>query len=314
MIENFKLHVFRVVADTLSFSKAAEKLHLSQPAVTSQVRTLEEGLGIALFDRIGRNAKLTPAGTTLLGYVRQIETLTNEAVAALAPYGVQESAELNIGAAHTIAVYVLPRLLPQILRDWPKLRVHVLSGSSIEVLNALANHQVSLGLIEAPAHRPDFKIEHFMDDELCLILPPNHRWVKKTTLRAAEIVQEPILLRESGSGMRRFVEEYLERNGVLSQQLHTTVDMNSTEAILSAVEAGLGIGFVPKMALGKALQSASVVAIPLENGPIKRQFSIAMLGGPVTAGPVRDLVALLHSISPQSSNVAEKKILRGKRP
>ena len=111
--------------------------------------------------------------------------------------------------------------------------------------------------------------------------------------------------------MRRFVEEYLERNGVLSQQLHTTVDMNSTEAILSVVEAGLGIGFVPKMALDKALQSSSVVAIPLENGPIKRQFSIAILGGPVTAGPVRDIVALLHSISPQSSNVAEKKTLRG---
>jgi len=77
MIENFKLRVFRTVADTLSFSKAAEELHLSQPAVTSQIRTLEEGLGIALFDRVGRKAKLTPAGTTLLKYVRQIEALTN---------------------------------------------------------------------------------------------------------------------------------------------------------------------------------------------------------------------------------------------
>lgn len=314
MIENFKLHVFRVVADTLSFSKAAEDLHLSQPAVTSQVRTLEEGLGIALFDRIGRNAKLTPAGTTLLGYVRQIETLTNEAVAALAPYGVQEGAELNIGSSHTIAVYVLPKLLPRILRDWPKLRVHVVSGSTIEVLNALANHQVSLGLIEAPAHRPDFKIEPFMEDELCLILPPNHRWAKKTILRAPEIVQEPILLRESGSGMRRFVEEYLEKNGVLSQQLRTTVDMNSTEAIVSAVEAGLGIGFVPTMALGKALQAKSVVAISLENGPIKRQFSIAMLGGPVTAGPVRDLLALLRLVSPPPVSLPRNKTLRGKRP
>jgi DNA-binding transcriptional LysR family regulator len=314
MIENFKLHVFRVVADTLSFSKAAEELHLSQPAVTSQVRTLEEGLGIALFDRIGRNAKLTPAGTTLLGYVRQIETLTNEAVAALAPYGVQEGAELNIGASHTIAVYVLPKLLPQILRDWPKLRVHVVSGSTIEVLNALANHQVSLGLIEAPAHRPDFKIEPFMEDELCLILPPNHRWARKTILRAPEIVQEPILLRESGSGMRRFVEEYLEKNGVLSQQLRTTVDMNSTEAILSAVEAGLGIGFVPTMALGKALQANSVVAIPLENGPIKRQFSIAMLGGPINPGPVGDLLALLRQVSPPSTRLPRNKTLRGKRP
>ena len=135
-----------------------------------------------------------------------------------------------------------------------KLRIHVLTGSSSEVLNALVNRQTSIGLIEAPAHRPDLKVERFFDDELCLILPPNHRGAKKPILRAAEIVQEPVLLREAGSGMRRFVEEYLEKNGVLRQQLHTTVDMNSTEAIISAVEAGLGVGFVPVMAVDKALK------------------------------------------------------------
>ena len=213
MIENFKLHVFRVVADTLNFSKAADELHLSQPAVTSQVRSLEEGLGIALFDRVGRNATLTPAGKTLLPFVRQIETLTRDAIAALAPFGVQEGVELNIGASHTVGVYLLPKLLPALVREWPRLRIHIVSGSTTEILNALATHQVSIGLIEAPAHRPDLKIEVFMEDELCLVLPPCHRWAKKATLRAAEIVQEPILLRETGSEMRRFVEEYLERNG-----------------------------------------------------------------------------------------------------
>lgn len=298
MIENFKLHVFRIVAETLNFGKAAEELHISQPAITSQVRTLEEGLGIALFDRVGRNAKLTPAGATLLQYVRQIESLTNDAIGALAPFGVQEGAEINIGASHTLGVYLLPKLLPQILRDWPKLRIHVMSGSSTEVLNALANHQVSIGLIEAPAHRPDLKIERFLNDELSLIVPPNHRWANKTMLRAAEIVQEPILLRESGSGMRRFVEDYLEQNGVLRQQLHTTVDMNSTEAIISAVEAGLGIGFVPVMALDKAEKVGSVKVIPIENGPITRELSIALLGGPTTGGPVSDLLDLLRSLSP----------------
>jgi len=159
MIENFKLHVFRVVADALNFSKAAEELHISQPAVTSQVRTLEEGLGIALFDRVGRNATLTPAGKTLLPFVRQIETLTSDAVAALAPFGVQEGVELNIGASHTIGVYLLPKLLPMVVREWPKLRIHIVSGSTTEILNALATHQVSIGLIEAPGRRPDLKIE-----------------------------------------------------------------------------------------------------------------------------------------------------------
>jgi len=312
MIENFKLHVFRVVADTLNFSKAAEELHLSQPAVTSQVRSLEEGLGIALFDRVGRNATLTPAGKTLLPYVRQIETLTSDALAALAPFGVQEGLELNIGASHTIGVYLLPKLLPMLIRNWPRLRIHVMSGSTTEILNALATHQVSIGLIEAPGRRPDLRIEAFSQDELSLILPPTHRWAKKTTLRAAEIVQEPILLRESGSGMRRFVEEYLEKNGVLSQQLHTNVDMNSTEAIISAVEAGLGIGFVPVMALDKAKLTDTVKVVPLENGPITRPLSFALLSGPVREGPLQDLIGLLRLVSPSAKKKSRKTAKPGK--
>ena len=313
MIENFKLHVFRVVADTLNFSKAADELHISQPAVTSQVRSLEEGLGIALFDRVGRNATLTPAGNTLLPIVRQIEALTSEALAALAPFGVQEGLELNIGASHTVGVYLLPGLLPALIREWPKLRIHIVSGSTTEILNALAAHQVSIGLIEAPAHRPDLKIEVLMEDELCLILPPGHRWAKKQMLRAAEIVQEPILLREAGSGMRRFVEEYLERNGVLSQQLHTNIDMNSTEAILSAVESGLGIGFVPLMALEKAKATGSVHIVPLENGPITRQLSFALLSGPVREGPLQDLIELLRAIHPSAKKNARRTTRAGRK-
>ncbi len=297
MIENFKLRVFRTVAECLNFSKAAEELHLSQPAVTSQIKTLEEGLGISLFDRIGRNAALTSAGRKLLPFARQIEALTNEALAALAPFGVQEGIEVYIGASQTIGVYLLPALLPRLVSDWPRLRIHIMNGSSTEVLNALATHQISIGLIEAPAHRPDLKIERFMEDELCLILSPKHRWAEKTSLRAAEIVQEPILLRETGSGMRRFVEDYLERNGVLSQQLRTTIDMNSTEAIIAAVEHGLGLGFVPVMSLEKSKQTGSVRIVPLENGPIMRELSFGLLGGPINAGPVRDLIEILRSLN-----------------
>jgi DNA-binding transcriptional LysR family regulator len=294
MIENFKLRVFRVVADSLNFRRAADELHLTQPAITSQIKTLEESLGIALFDRIGRDINLTPAGTTLLHYVRQIEAVTNEAIAALAPFGGQEGVELSIGASHTIAVYLLPMLLRHLLSEWPKLRIHLMGGSTNEVLQALTTHQISVGLIEAPAFRPDLKIEAFGEDELTLIVPPDHRWTRKPVLRAAELVQAPILLREEGSGMRRFVEEYLERNGVLRLQLQTSIDINSTEGIISAVEAGLGVGFVPCMALEKELKMGSVKAIKLDNGPIKRQLSIVLLNGPDPKGPVGQLLELLR--------------------
>lgn len=297
MIENFKLKVFRVVADTLSFRRAAEELHLTQPAITSQVKTLEEGLGIALFDRMGRDIHLTPAGTTLLQYVRQIEALSSEAVAALASFGGQEEVELSIGASHTIAVYLLPPLLAHILKDWPRLKIHVWGSSTNEVLQALTTRQISMGLIEAPAFRPDLKCEVFDKDELTLITRPDHRWAKKTILKAGELVHEPILLREVGSGMRRFVEDYLERNGVLRQQLRTTVDMTSSEAIISAVEAGIGVGFVPCMALEKALKLGSVKAIPLENGPIERELSTVLLNGPEPKGPLGQLLLLLRARS-----------------
>ena len=294
MIENFRLKVFRVVADSLNFRRAAEELHLTQPAITSQIKTLEESLGIALFDRLGRDISLTPAGTTLLGYVRQIEEISNQAVAALDPFGGQEGVELSIGASHTIAVYLLPKLLSGLLREWPKLRIHVMGGSTNEVLQALIGHKIGAGLIEAPAFRPDMKIEVFDEDELTLIVPPDHRWARKPVLKAAELVQEPILLREVGSGMRRFVEEYLERNGVLRQQLRTLVDMNSTEGIISAVEAGLGLGFVPCLALEKALKIGSVKAIPLDNGPIRRELSIVLLNGPEPKGPLGYLLERLR--------------------
>lgn len=295
MIENFKLKVFRVVAELLNYRRAAEELHLTQPAVTSQIRSLEEGLGIALFDRIGRETSLTPAGATLLQYVRQIEAIANDAIAALAPFGGQEGAELSIGASHTIAVYLLPKLLTHLLREWPRLKVHVIGGSTSEVLQALTAHQIAIGLIESPAHRPDLKVEVFGEDELALIVRPDHRWASKGALRAAELVQEPILLREVGSGMRQFVEEYLERNGVLRQQLRTVVDLNSTEGIIAAVEAGLGIGFVPYMSIEKPLMLGNVKILQLENGPIPRQLSIVLLNGPDPRGPAGQLVALLRA-------------------
>lgn len=294
MIENFKLKVFRVVADMLNFRRAADELHLTQPAVTAQIRSLEESLGIALFDRIGRETSLTPAGATLLEYVRRIEAITNDAIAALAPFGGQEGTELSIGASHTVAVYLLPKFLPILLREWPKLRIHIVGGSTHEILQALTTHQIGVALIEAPAYRPDLKIESFAEDELALIVRPDHRWTKKKVVRAAELVQEPILLREVGSGMRQFVEEYLERNGVLRQQLRTCIDINSTEGIISAVEAGLGIGFVPCLAIEKAVRLGSVKAIHLDNGPIRRKLSIALLNGPDPRGPVGQLLDLLR--------------------
>jgi DNA-binding transcriptional LysR family regulator len=169
-----------------------------------------------------------------------------------------------------------------------------MSGTTHQVLQNLIAHKISVALIEAPAYRPDLKIEDFGEDELTLIVKSDHRWARKGPIRAAELVHEPILLREVGSGMRHFVEDYLERNGVLRQQLKTSLDFDSTEAIISAVQAGLGVGFVPGMAIEDELKVGSIKAIQLENGPIRRRLSFALLNGPEPKGPVSQLLELLR--------------------
>jgi DNA-binding transcriptional LysR family regulator len=268
-------------------------LDLSQPAVTAQIKALEESLGVALFSRARQSIALTKAGETLLVYARKIEALSNEAVVALKPFVAQEEIEIGVGASHTLAVYLLPKLLPALLKTWPMLRIHIIAGSSSEVLEAITTQRVSLGLIEAPAFRPDLKIETFGEDELALIVPARHPWAERKAITPAELVEEPILLREPGSGMRRFVEEYLEKKGVLSC-LRTTVDINSTEAIVAAVEAGVGVGFVSCLALEKSLMVKSVKVVPIESGPILRTLSLVLQEGPEPQGPILQLANMLR--------------------
>jgi DNA-binding transcriptional LysR family regulator len=264
--------------------------------VTAQIKALEESLGVALFNRARQNIAMTKAGETLLLYARRIETLSNEAVAALKPFGAQEEVEFGVGASYTLAVYLLPKLLPALLKSWPMLRLHIIAGSSSEVLEAVTTQRVSIGMIEAPAFRPDLKIETFGEDELTLIVPAGHPWAERKSITPRELVEEPILLREPGSGMRRFVEEYLEKNGALSG-LRTVVDMNSTEAIVASVEAGVGVGFVSCLALEKSLQVKSVKIVPIKSGPILRSLSLVLQEGPEPQGPILQLAKMLRQYS-----------------
>jgi DNA-binding transcriptional LysR family regulator len=299
-----RVRTFRVVAEMLSFRKAALELHLTQPAVTAQIQLLEQSLGIALFSRVGRSISLTRAGETLLLYARRLEALSNQAAAALSVFGSQEEIEIGVGASYTLAVYLLPKLLPMLLESWPKLRIHIHAGSTSEVLHAITTYRVSLGIIEAPAFRPDLKIEMFGQDELSLIAPANHRWAGRQMISPSELVEERILLREPGAGMRRYVEEFLHRSGV-RPRLRASVDMNSTEGILAAVEAGVGVGFVSYLALEKALMAGSVRIISVENGPILRPLSIVLREGPEPQGPVQQLVQLLRCyLIPQPYDIA----------
>jgi DNA-binding transcriptional LysR family regulator len=274
-VENFRLKVFRTVARHLNFRKAAEELCLTQPAVTLQIKTLELSLGVQLFDRSGARISLTSAGSVLLKYAHNIGELESAALAALALLAGDQRGDLRIGASLTIAQYILPHLLGAFQQQHPQVRPHVTTCNTEQVLEELVARDVSVGFIEGPALRRDVHTETFLEDEIVLMVPPSHEWSERGFVEPAELKQERMIMRERGSGTRRVVEMALQKAGVQAKQLKLAMEFDSTEGIMTAVEAGLGIGFASLWSISKALQLGSLRIVPIHDVRITRPLRVA---------------------------------------
>ena len=298
---NFRLKVFRAVAKHLNFRRAAEELCLTQPAVTLQIKALEQDLGVQLFDRSGAHITLTPAGAMLLKYAGKIEKLEAATLAALAPFSEGQRGELRIGASLTIAQYILPHLLGAFQQQHPQVRPIVTTCNTEQVLEALVAHQVSVGFIEGPTMRRDVRTEVFLEDEIVLMVPPAHEWSERGFIDPEELMQERLLMRERGSGTRRVVEMALQKRGVKVKYLHLGMEFDSTEGITTAVEAGLGIGFASLWAISKELQVGSLRVVPIRGVQIKRPLSVAHPLGQEPQGIALAFLKYLRSRQPMIS-------------
>ena len=281
-LENFRLKVFRTVAEHLNFRKAAEHLFLTQPAVTLQIKALEDDLGVRLFDRAANSVALTPQGTLLLGYATKIATLVSEAEQELGAEDGKVSGELSLGVSTTIAQYVLPRLLGAFLDEHPRVQFSLHSGNTDEVVHLLLESKLSIGLIEGPARDRGIRTEHFMQDELVLITP---RAFESNRLSRDQLLASSLLMREHGSGSRHVVETALEKAGLRLKTFKKVMDLDSTETIKSAVEAGLGIGFVSRWAISKELELGALKIAEVTGLRIVRHFSLVSRTGPKPQGP-----------------------------
>ncbi len=284
-MESFRLKVFRIVARQLNFRRAAEELRLTQPAVTGQVKALEEELGLALFDRSGGRVTLTPQGTLLLDYADRLHLLADEAMQALAASTGRSAGRLAVGASQTIGQYLLPNLLAGFIRLHPHVAITTIGGNTEDVLEALAAHQVELALIEGPAMRSDIRTEPFLEDHMVLVVPAGHAWAD-CTIEPAALEGASMLTRELGSGSRRVVEMALEAAGIRVKNLNYRLTLDSTEGLLSAVEAGLGVAFVSRWAVRNQLTLGTLRVAHVRNLNLSRMLSIAHLGGPIPSGNV----------------------------
>jgi DNA-binding transcriptional LysR family regulator len=273
-----RLQVFYTVARQLSFTKAAELLFMTQPAVTFQVKQLEEHFNTRLFERSHSKITLTPAGELVLDYAGRILDLTAEMETRMVEMTGQVSGILMLGASTTIAEYMLPRKLGDFKVRYPQVQARLMVANSETIENKVADHTLDVGLIEAPSQHPHLESIVCCEDELVMICSPQHPFAKYPDIAPTQIAEQPYISRETGSGTRNVVDDYFRLGGVNPEDLNITMELGSLEAIKGAVEAGLGIAIVSRSTILKELKLGDLVAIPL-NPPLIRPLSVVYADG-----------------------------------
>ena len=267
-----RLQVFHTVARLLSFTKAAESLHMTQPAVTFQVRQLEEQFNTRLFDRTHNRISLTEAGQRVYEFADRIFELYAEMENAVRDMTGEISGMLVIGASTTIAEYMLPSLLGDFKKQYPVINVHLKVSNSDGIVSMVENNDIDLGVVEAPVMNKNLVVEECRKDRLVAIVPPQHALASLETVAIKDLLENAYIAREEGSGTREVIQEYLTDLGMQASDVHISMELGSPEAIKGAVEAGMGVSIVSEVTIHKELQLGSLVALDLDP-PIQRPFS-----------------------------------------
>lgn len=268
-----RLQVFYTVAKQLSFTKAADILYMTQPAVTFQVKQLEEHFNTRLFERSHGRISLTPTGELVLGYAERILALTGEMEARVGELTGQVTGPLMIGASTTIAEYQLPRILGEFKSRFPQVQARLTVANSETIASKVADHSLDVGLIEALSHNANLTTVACCEDELVMICTPGHPLALKASVTAKDIAEQPYVSREHGSGTREVIDAFFRDNGVNPDDLHIEMELGSREAIKGAVEAGLGIAIMSASTVVKEIQLGTMVAVPL-SPLLTRQLSM----------------------------------------
>ena len=268
-MNDFKLNVFKEVAEKKSFSKAAEAIYISQPAVSLQIRNLEEQLGAKLFERTPEGVVLTRAGQVFLKYAERILSDYKEAKKEINAITSKPEDRFIVGASTTLGEYLLPKMIPDFKKLHPWINLFLRIGNAETTLFRLKEEEVNLALLEINYKKNGWVTKEFFVDELVLIIPAGHHLAQEKTVNLATLRKEPFILREEGSGTRRILAEKLCELDMELACLNIALEVDSTESVKSTVAAGLGISLISKIAFRA---DERFVTLPVENLNLTHPF------------------------------------------
>ena len=273
-MHDHKLKVFCAVADTGSFSKASKMVNLTQPAVSLQIQALEESYETALFERSGKNITLTPAGKLLYQYAKDILNLYSSVEKEINNLTGLSKGSLQIGASSTIGNYLLPTVIIAFKKKYPKIDVNLFVSNTKGIIELLNAGRIDIGLVEGDVPKQSLDVEKLLEDELVLIMPPDHLWVKRKNISVSELLSQSVIMREDGSGTRQMIEKHLIANKISPNNLRMSLVLGSTEAIKSAVEHGMGVSILSNWTVKKEVQFGTIKTNTFRDIRFIRNFNI----------------------------------------
>lgn len=272
------LHTLVSVVEHGSLSAAARAKRISQPAVTKQIQRMESELGLTLLVRgPKRQAELTPAGERVLVFARETLSAYEKLERELGVLKAVGQGTLVLASSTIPGEYVLPALLAAFREEYPRIRVEMSISDTADVATKLLEEEADVGMIGSRPRRPGLRLERLVGDEVILVVPPGHVLAEKASVSIEDLRKQRLILREQGSGTRRSVEEALAASGTTLSQEDAALILGSTQAVLQAVEQGLGIGFISERAAGAALADGRVVRVSLEGIDLGRNLYLAYL-------------------------------------
>ena len=274
-----QLRILKAVASEKSFTRAAEILFVSQPSLSKQIKTLENRLGILLFNRENNTITLTEAGKVFLQYSERILALCEESCRALNDVKNGDRGNLTVGASQTIGTYLMPRVLALFAQNYPQINIKVQVDSTRVIAKNVVNREIDIAVVggDVPEElKKNLEIENFVEDELILIVPKSHPFAlkKHKKINKDDLYHLNFITLNSTSTIRKFIDNILIQNDIETKQFNIIMQLNSIEGIKTAVSLGLGAAFVSSSAIEKEIKLKTVEIITIENIKITRRLSI----------------------------------------
>ena len=285
------LQTFVAVLRHGSFSAAAQRLDITQPAVSLQIRQLEKRLGASLIERVGRRARPTAAGSELLAHAEQIQAVVASAVDAVARRATGAVGRVRLGTGATACIFLLPRLLKELRQRFPLLEITVTTGNTADIVKAIEENVLDVGLVTLPAAGRAFDITPVLNDEFVVIAP--HALKLPARVTAAVLATKPVLLFEPGGNTRKITDQWLAASGVA---LKPVMSLGSVEAIKALVAAGLGCAILPAMAVPNVSERGELIVRPL-SPRLQRTLAVVIRRDKRLHAGLSDLVRALKSLS-----------------